>query len=92
MSTSSLINGPHVYNGFLPGMLCQIVPKYLRHGYMYPCNVCDDLFSYHSHISVCLLFSMHTFTNIISAGSKWHSPYACSGMQLAVFWLSYLVT
>ena len=25
---------PHVYNGFLPGMLCQMVPKYLRHGYM----------------------------------------------------------
>ena len=28
---------PHVYilyNGFLPGVLCQMVPKYLRHGYM----------------------------------------------------------
>ena len=35
-----------------------MVPKYLRHGYMYPCNVCDGLFSYHSHGSVCLLFSM----------------------------------
>ena len=25
---------------------------------MWPCNVCDGLFSYHSHVSVCLLFSM----------------------------------
>ena len=48
MSASSLINGP----------MCIMVPKYLRHGYMYPCNVCDGLFSYHSHVSVCLLFSM----------------------------------
>ena len=49
-SASSLINGPMF---FLPAMLCQMVPKYRRHGYMYLCNV-----ALYSHVSVCLLFSM----------------------------------
>ena len=47
--------------------------------------MCDGLFSYHSHVSVVFYVIRHTFTKITSVGPKWHSPYACSGVQLAVF-------
>ena len=85
---------PHgLYNGFCLACFVRWFPNILGMG---TCSLvmCVMVYLATTVMSLLVVFYIlrHTFTSIISAGPKWLLPYAYSGMQLAVCWLSYLVT